>query len=141
MSVTITELEERALEITKLRADRDEKKIIYNRANEEVDAKELEFMAKMEESEIASYRSKVGIFSLVGRTSVKFPQDLAEREAFATWARGQGIYEQLFTVNSMTLNSLYKKEKELAEEKGELFFRLPGISDPTISSYLSVRKG
>lgn len=140
MSVTITELEERALEIKKLRADRDEKKIIYNRANEEVDAKELEFMAKMEESEIASYRSKVGIFSLVGRTSVKFPQDLENRKLVEAWAREQGIFYELYSINSASLNALYKREKLAAEEKGELFFRLPGISDPTISSYLSVRK-
>lgn len=140
MSVTIEQLEIKAKEISEARSIQAEKKIEYSRATEVVDTLEAEFMAMLEQSEISSYKSKVGTLTIASRESVKFPQDIEKRLAFAEWAKAQGIYDQIFTVNSQTLNSLYKREKEASELRGELFFELPGIERGSVSQYLTFRK-
>lgn len=140
MSVTIEELENKAKELADLKGRKDIIKLDLKVIDDALEKLENEYLALLQEAEIASYKSKHGTITICNRFSVKFPKELDQRESFAKWAKEQGIYEELFTVNSQTLNSLYKKEKELAEEKGELFFRLPGIDDPTIMTYLSVRK-
>lgn len=83
----------------------------------------------------------VGKVGITERLSVKYPKSLEERREFKQWIEGKLGEEGLLTyltVNSATLNSLYKEEFEKAKEIGDPSeFRIPGIDEPTAS--LTVR--
>ena len=72
-----------------------------------------------------------GKVSVSERASVK----LADKFKFFDWLKGQGTFEDVATVHSATLNSIYKKEKEQAIEEGRIEFLaegLPGLSEPQV---------
>lgn len=82
-----------------------------------------------------------GHYVLLGeRTSVKTPKNNAERELFFEYLKEKGVYEDLRTVNSQSLNAFYKSELELALGRGELDFSIPGITEVLVVPKLSLRK-
>lgn len=72
--------------------------------------------------------------------SVKTPKTLEEKQAFFEYLRGLGLFDEMVSVNSMTLNSFYKTMSEEALSKGILEFRMPGIAAPTSYKQLKMRK-
>lgn len=106
-------------------------------------------LAQLEDQMIAAlaalgrdnYQSKVGTFYLSHRTSVKVPKTPEAREAFFTYLKDKGVFENLITVNSQTLNSFYKEEFAAAQAEGRgLEFEIPGLDEPTIKESLGFRK-
>jgi hypothetical protein len=75
------------------------------------------------------------------RFTVTVPKDGSEREAFFGHLRQRGIFDELITVNSQTLNSWYKREMEAALEQGNPDFTVPGIAEPKLVTTLGMRKG
>jgi trans-2-enoyl-CoA reductase len=77
--------------------------------------------------------------SVYTKASCKIPQDPMDKQALFDWMQEKGIYDAYRTVNSQSLNSLVKHEYDLAKERGEFDFKIPGleIQQQTI---LSVRK-
>ena len=72
--------------------------------------------------------------------SVKVPKSEVEREAFFGYLKERGIFENMVTVNSMTLNAWFKQEMEAAVEKGDVDFKIPGIEEPKAFFTLQFRK-
>jgi hypothetical protein len=76
------------------------------------------------------------------RLTVTLPKTPDDREAFYQYLKEKNLFEDLVTVNSMTLNAFYKKEFDIAAEEGRAVgFKIPGISDPKTIVTLNVRKG
>ena len=70
------------------------------------------------------------------------PDDIA-REKFFNYLKGKGVFEQMITINSRTLNAFAKVELETANEEGVLDFQIPGLtkSDPVfVAKMTGVRK-
>jgi hypothetical protein len=86
-----------------------------------------------------SYPCRFGTFGITARTSVKVPATPEDRQKFFDYLKGQGIYEQMITVHSATLNSYYKAEFNAAMEAGR-DFDIPGLGPASVSKSLSVRK-
>jgi len=138
--VTIEELEALSSKIADKRAEIDAISLDRKKRDAELDELEATMMMKLEEAGKHSYKSEVGTVSITSRESVRVPKDLeAKRELFA-YLQKKGIFEELVSVNSQTLNSFYKAEKALAEEAGEAFFQLPGVGEPTVDQIISFRK-
>ena len=74
------------------------------------------------------------------RTSVRMPKDNEERKAFFDYLRERGVYDELVSVSSQTLNAFYRSELELAILRGELDFTIPGLNDVLVVPKLTVRK-
>lgn len=85
-------------------------------------------LAHLEYSGRDKWDSKFGKVELRRKTSVKTPKTEDEKRAFFEWLRERGIFWSTVSVNSNTLNALYKSEFEASEG----LTKIPGIGDPEI---------
>lgn len=83
-----------------------------------------------------------GMLIKTERMSVTLPKSPEEKEAFYNYLKEKSLFEDIVSVNSMTLNAFYKKEFDIACEEGRsVGFKIPGISEPRTVLTLNVRKG
>jgi hypothetical protein len=76
------------------------------------------------------------------RLTVTLPKTPEDKDAFYKYLKDKNLFEDIVTVNSMTLNAFYKKEFDIAAKEGRAVgFKIPGISDPKIITTLNMRKG
>jgi hypothetical protein len=121
-------------------------------AREEAEAKSTECYKLMEETKVSILRilmdagkSKypvdgVGTVSIVNKYVVRTPKELAALRALKGYVitkYGAETADQMFTVNHMTLNSFFNKEKEAVEDPN---FILPGCEAPTLEQQLRFTK-
>jgi len=97
-------------------------------------------LAFMEQFEKTSYKSKFGNIIRAQKTSVRVPKDPDSKAAFFKYLDKKGIKDDLLSVNSQTLNSFYKAEKEAAIAAGAEEFSIPGLEAPTVYFQLQMRK-
>ena len=81
------------------------------------------------------YQSEYGTVSRTKKFSVKVPKDEASKEKLFGWLKEKGIDMHYMTVNSISLNSLYKKELDAMG----VDFEMPGVEEPTYYELLNVR--
>lgn len=140
MSVTVEQL---TAAVTKLDEIRGKKNLLAAQLSEvqaSLDQAESEALALLKEANLPNFRGPDGLISVVHRTSVKVPKEPTDRERFFQYLRERNLFDSMITVNSQTLNAFYKQELELAKERGESDFALPGISGETIVETISFRK-
>jgi hypothetical protein len=104
-----------------------------------LDSQILEHLTKLD---MTSFKSKHGTVVRSNRYSVQTPKTIEEKKEFFRWLNEKGpeVYWSYATVNSQSLNALYKAELEVAKEEGNLEFKIPGIGEPTATPILSRRK-
>lgn len=61
------------------------------------------------------------------KISVKVPKEPELKDAFFRYLREKGIFDQLATVHSATLNAFYNAEIAAAREDGKEDFKIPGL--------------
>ncbi len=88
-----------------------------------------------------NYRTGRGLVSVTKRFTVAHPKDPAARAKFFEYLRGKGIFEDLVSVHSQTLNSYYKAEMDAAIAQGNTDFSIPGVAEPKLVETLAMRKG
>jgi hypothetical protein len=140
MSITTDELNKQCELISKLRV---EEAIISGQRKEvleKLDEAERRMVEMLAESGITSYKSPFGSAVLAHRTSVKIPRTPDDREKFFAFLKSRGLFETMISVNSNTLNSFYKSELELAKERKDPDFAIPGIEGVTITPVLRFGK-
>ncbi len=75
------------------------------------------------------------------RSTVTLPKTPEDKSAFYQYLKDRGIFEQLISVNSNTLNSFYNREADIAAEEGRsIGFSIPGIAPATTIVTLKTRK-
>lgn len=72
--------------------------------------------------------------------SVTTPKNPEDKEQLFNYLKGQDLFDSMVSINSATLNKLYKDLAEAAAKKGNLDFRLPGIAEPKPYVSLEMRK-
>lgn len=137
MSVTVDEMNKLSERIAELRTKEAEASNAKKLVTQELEANENEMLRLLQENDLPNFRSAFGLASISFRTSVKTPKTSAQKEAFYEFLKTLGVYEQMITVNSATLNSFYKEQLELARERGDDDFTVPGLDEVTISPILS----
>lgn len=70
------------------------------------------------------YVSNHGIFSYKYEQSFLTPKSIDDKAALAAWLKERGIFEHYMTFNSMSINSLAKKE---IEATGDPLLEIPGL--------------
>lgn len=90
--------------------------------------------------EIDSVKGHGFMFYKTQESSVKTPKTLEDKRALFDFLREKGIFDEMVSVNSQTLNSLYKNLAQEALEQGVLEFNMPGIAEPTNFTKLKMRK-
>lgn len=98
-------------------------------------------LAYMEESGLEKQHVPgFGSLSMQNMFSVKVPAGDRKAEFFE-FLKEKGIFEDLATVHSATLNSWYSQEMAAAIEDGNYDFKVPGIEEPKIVKRLGMRRG
>lgn len=138
--VTIQQLEDKARELREVNEEYDKLKIEMDKLNEKEAKVQRELMGLLEAAEITSYKSKYGQIIMSTLSSVSIPSG-DEKQRFFEYLKEQGIYDEVVSVNSRWLNSYYKKEKEAADARGDIFFKIPGLGEPFQKTRLSFKKG
>lgn len=99
-----------------------------------------EIKKTLEAGGLENFSSKSCTVSVQQKTSVKVPKSPEQREAFFGYLKERGVFEDLITVNSQTLNSWYNAEKEEFDKTNPEVFAIPGLDDVNDYTTLSVRK-
>lgn len=98
-------------------------------------------MDKLENMDVSNFSCKAGTVVRNRRFTVPTPKTREDKEAFFDWlkAKGDDVYFSYLSINSQSLNALYRTEQDLAAEEGNLDFKLPGIGEPGMLEYVSRR--
>lgn len=94
----------------------------------------------LEAMELDSLKAHGFTFYIEEKESVKTPKTLEEKRLFFEYLQSIGMYDEMVSINSQTLNSLFKTMSEKAAEEGILDFVMPGIEAPTSYKNLKMRK-
>ena len=135
----IKEFNSKVEHLLKLREDKQELKQKATELQNKIDIEEREIINILDALEMSKYTHPLATISITEKTSVKVPKDEENRKLFFDWLKDEGVFENVITVHSSTLNSMYKERLEQAMSKGEADVEIPGLKD--ISSYqrLSIR--
>lgn len=74
--------------------------------------------------------------------SVQVPKTPAEKEELFNWIavhKGKDVLDALLSIHSASLNAFYKAELGVAQEKGDVNFKIPGIKPPEAYYKLGMR--
>lgn len=137
--VSITDLKDRVDRLAILRADYQAEKSRLSGLNETIEDLEREITRIMETAGLERFDGEDVAVFLKEKTSVKVPRDNESRAAFFNYLREQGVFEEMISVNSQTLNSWWKQEVEALRLKG-LPDTVPGLDNVTTYYDISVRK-
>lgn len=138
-TTTLSELNELAMLIAVLRDDEKRAKDAAKDITAQLEAKENRMVEILLENGMQNYRAPAGLCSLSFRTSVRQPQGDA-RNQFYEWLKKENRFEDMISVNSQTLNSYYKEQFELAKERGDSDFSIPGLTEVKINPSLSFKR-
>lgn len=105
-----------------------------------VEEAENKMLAMLDEAKLPSFRCEYGNVGKTMRMSIKTPKSPEDRSAFFGWLKSKGIFDDVISVYSATLNSLYKDEFQAAKERGEEDFKIPGLLEETMTPILWFRK-
>lgn len=127
---------------------RDEEKRLADlkkEVTEQLAVKEHEAMELILNNNLTSYRAPVGLLSIAMKTSVRLPQGEQAQEWLAYLEERYGslkgaVENGMLSTNSMRLNSFYKEEFELAQERGESDFKIKGLTEIKVMPNLSFRR-
>lgn len=132
--------------IKELRMKRDE----YDVAKKAAEAKhgevknlEAKVIQTLEDAGKTTYIAEgVGKVTVSYDMSVQTPKTIDEKRAFFEWVKnnlGQEVHDSYMTVNSISLNSLYKQLNEEYCNRGEIL-QISGLGEPVARTKLSLRK-
>lgn len=129
MSITVKDLDllcEYLAEKEKEAEMLEDKLTDVNKDINQLNAKITNYLKDLNREEYDSPHGKVKI---VEKWSVNLPDSDINKVAFFNWLREKGIFERYATVNSRSLQSLFKAEWDAAKARGEgMEFALPGIN-------------
>ena len=141
--VSIEQMDDAVKKLRQAKERKSEAKAVLDAANKDYSEAEAQVMSLMQEAGKETYIAEgFGRVTLREELSVRTPKSPEEKEAFFKWIRenmGDDAYFAYMSVNSRSLNSLYKQKTEEYGERGELL-QIDGLSEPTAFTKLSFTK-
>ena len=125
-----------------LQFDKDDLKAQESEINKKIGEIDDSINQILKAADLQKFSHPRGTISLETKQSVKVPQNPEAKEKFFHWLRDEGLYDQYVTVNSQSVNSLFKTYRAnfLAEAEASgkpedlakaLNFCPPGIEPPS----------
>ena len=139
-TVTTKELNDLSAKIDGLRRQEAEASYVKKNITVELESAEAQMLELLDKAGLKNYRSPHGLASISFRSSVRVPATPEAKALFFNYLKEQGDFDNLITVNSMTLNSYYKEKMAHAIEIGQESFEIPGLEQITVTPILSFRK-
>jgi len=142
-NITVTELEEDIAELVKLRTEHALKEREAKDIKAVFNEKQEKLKSKLEALEMDSYKGKAGSFSFRMKEGFRVPKDMEAKKQFFSFLQEKGVFDELVSVNSQTLNSWAQAEIESALDAGNFDFQIPGLekSSPIPKYSLTQGKG
>lgn len=138
---SIAEMDQIGQDLAALEAVKDEAKKVLEDATKKVEAQKKKLLAYLKHFNREKFEVPgVGTFYIRSQFSVKTPKSPESREAFFSYLKNKGAFDDLITVNHATLNAFYNAELEAARESGVEDFKIPGLDDPTLYETVNMRK-
>lgn len=105
---------------------------------EELQAK---VMAVLKDLDKTSHRFKHCAVTLKQQASVATPKSAEDKEKLFQWlkSKGEEVFLHYASVNSQSLNALYRSERDIAAKEGNINWEMPGVGKESIYYSLSVR--
>jgi hypothetical protein len=100
----------------------------------------LELINILEAMGIDSIKINGFNFFVTESSSVKTPKTLEAKRELFKFLESIGLFEEMVSVNSQTLNSFYRSMAEKAAGEGNLDFKLPGVDEPIPYKTLKLRR-
>lgn len=107
---------------------------------EELDKIEAEFLEHLEAAELDGFDGSEGRLSIVEKMRVTVPKSVEDKKALAKYLEKKKIFWELFGINSQTLNSFYNAEADIAKDRGDADWSMPGVNPPSIELSLQFRR-
>jgi hypothetical protein len=140
--ISVQEMDDNLAYLRKLKEDYAEKDKVKKEAYAVFKEQEAKVIGMLEKTGKRKYVSDAGNATLVHEMSVKTPKTPEEKRAFFNWIRehlGDDAHDIYMSVNSKTLNGLYKDQTEEFASRGEVL-NIPGLEDPITVTKLSFTK-
>lgn len=141
-TISVEQMDEAVKELKVLRIRHSEAKAVEKEARERLEEQERFVMKLLASSNKKSYIvDGVGRVTLTERLSVTTPKTPEEKQQFFDWVKknlGEDVHDAYMTVNSRSLNTLYKELSEEYAQRGEVL-NIPGLSAPTSQTILQFR--
>jgi hypothetical protein len=141
MSTSLEEMNLLAEKIARLRNDEAEASRIKRGITSELELAENTMIEFLQKNDLKNYRAPAGLCTVTFLNSVKTPKTPEAKQAFYAFLKEKGHYDELVSVNSQKLNSFYKEQFELARERGDTDFEIPGLTEVTTITNLSFKRG
>ena len=138
--VTVEDLDALVAEVFNQRIKCDQMGDALSEENKKLQYLESKVTSYLKELGRKDYKTPLGSISVVQKWRVNNPKDPEARHKFYEFLREKGIFEELVSVNSNTLNAFYKKEMEIAREQGDFDFSVPGIEEPKLYETVTLRR-
>lgn len=130
-----------AMELLTLRQKRDNLKEELKAIETKWEELSTQLLNILDATGITSFKYGEATFFTSQQTSVKTPKTEEAKYEFFKYLKTLGLFESMISIDSRTLNKLYKSMAEEALEKGVLDFRMPGIDEPIEYKEIRVRYG
>ena len=139
-NLTIKELEELCGLCFSKRAEIDSMEMAVKEKVAELEALKEQLLHFLTELDKTSYDSSVGKISVKNIFTVALPKTPQAKYEFFEYLKGRGLFEDMVSVHSKTLNSFYKQEQEIANQEQKLDFKIPGLDEPFMKQSLSFKR-
>jgi len=144
-SLTLADIDTAVLQLVRFEEDEKAAKDTAKAATQRADDQRDKILAMLNQGGKSKYFVEgIGTVYIINRLSFRTPKDVSSKEKFFGYIRdrhGEDVLKNLLTVNSQTLNGFCKKEIEAATARGEAFYNIPGIEDPTHDQSIGLKKG
>lgn len=131
--VTVEELDKLLAEYTRVEEEKEQLALQVTEKNKELSRIEFRVTAFLEELGRQKFESPIAKCEIKEEWRVNMPADDVAKAALFQHLRERGIFDAYATVNSQSLNALYRKDLAEAEARGEaMTFTMPGIEAPKI---------
>ena len=117
MSISVETFKEQMEKIVNLRTKEAEAHAAKKLISEELENEETIMLNMLVAEGLNQFRGPLGLVSLSFKTSVKTPKTDEDKAAFYEHLKSEELYDDMISVNSMTLNSYYKSKLAEAEAK------------------------
>lgn len=118
-----------------LKAKKDELSEETKKVSAELELAKKKALEYLEQAEMTKYAHPKGTVFVQNKFSAKVPKDEESKKQLFKWLKEKGISMQYLTVNSNSLNSLYKAELEANGPD----FKMPGVEEPQLYQQLAMR--
>jgi len=133
----VKELNEFIEQMLHKRAEKDDLKSQLDLINKGIAKDNAKMLQHLEDLDMEKYSHPKATIYTINKFSLKVPKDEENKGKLFAWLKERGIEMQYLTVNSKSINSLFKAEMETSEDPD---FEIPGIGKPKHYAELGVRR-